>query len=378
MDGLERIAPALSTNAPSGLAGLRVCMLGQHEPGYPRNVLTRRLLHNLGCSVTEATSLAPGVLREAVLAARFARQLGATDVLFVTEGGHRFVPVLAPLARAAGIPIVFDAFTSRYNTYVEDRQTVAAGTLKARQLWWMDKLAIQYADVCVFDTEEHASYFGAHYGPPSRAHVIEVGVDEQMFAPLPQPAERAVHEVLFYGTYIPLQGVHVIVEAAERLRGEPSIAFTLVGGGQTHAQIAERVRDLALPSLRMRDLVPAAELPELIARADVLLGIFGDTTKAANVVPNKVVQAAASARPIITRASPAIERYFVDGESALLVPPDGAALAAAIARLCGDRGLCEQLAAGARAVFERSFSERALTAKMARVLHAAQSVLAKP
>src|SRR5690349_17708605 len=125
----ERIASSLSTNAPSGLAGLRVCMLGQHEPGYPRNVLTRRLLHNLGCSVTEATSLAPGVLREAVLAARFARQLGATDVLFVTEGGHRFVPVLAPLARAAGIPIVFDAFTSRYNTYVEDRQTVAAGTL---------------------------------------------------------------------------------------------------------------------------------------------------------------------------------------------------------------------------------------------------------
>jgi glycosyltransferase involved in cell wall biosynthesis len=344
-------------------------MIGQHERGYPRNVLTRRLLERTGCSVSEKTSFAPGALREAELLAHLARHGREFDLLFVTEGGHRYVPVLAPLARALRIPIVFDAFTSRYNTYVEDRQTVAPGSLRAHQLHWLDKLAIHGADACVFDTHEHARYFADRYGAPERSCVIEIGVDEALFRPLsPAAAER--FEVLFYGTYIPLQGVERIVEAAAQLAADRSIGFTLVGSGQTHAEVAARARALALPNLELRAAVPPHELPVLIARAHVLLGIFGGTTKAENVVPNKVVQAAACARPIITRRSPAIERYFEDGVSALLVPPDPAALAAAVVRLRDDRELRATLARNARAVFERHFSEPALTAKMAAALAA--------
>lgn len=353
---------------------VRVCLLGQHEQGYPRNVLTRRLLERLGCTVTEVRSLAASVLREGALALSFLRAARDIDVLFITEGGHRFVPVIAPLARALRVPVVFDAFTSRYNTYVEDRQTVAPASLKARQLWWMDKLAIHAADVCVFDTHEHAEYFSERYGAPKREHVIEVGVDESLFRAFPLNAAGQRCEVLFYGTYIPLQGVQVIVEAADRLRNDRSIAFTLIGTGQTHAPIAERVRQLALPNLTLREPVPQAALPKLIERADVLLGIFGDTTKAANVVPNKVVQAAASARPIITRASPAIGRYFTDGSSALLIPTDGAALAAAIVKLRDRPELRQVLASNARSVFEQHFSERSLTEKMAAVLETACNV----
>ncbi len=362
----------LSTERTASARALRVCLIGQHERGYPRNVLTRRLLQNLGCTVSEATSFAAGALREARLAAHLVRHARELDVLFVTEGGHRYVPVLAPLARALRIPVVFDAFTSRYNTYVEDRKTTRPGTLRARQLWWLDKLAIHAADVCVFDTHEHAQYFAERYGAPPRSHVIEVGVDEALFQPLAPCADDRL-QVLFYGTYIPLQGVHVIIEAAERLRSDPAIAFTLIGSGQTRPEVTARVAELRLPNLTLSDAILSQQLPQHMARAHVLLGIFGDTTKAGNVVPNKVVQAAACARPIITRSSPAIERYFYDGVSALLVPPEPTALAAAVVRLRDAPGLRAELAAGARAVFEQRFSERALSAKMAAVLDAALS-----
>jgi len=352
-------------------------MLGQHERGYPRNVLTRRLLERLGCTVIEAVSLAPGVLREAALTARFLRLARSIDVLFITEGGHRYVPVLAPVARALGIPVLFDAFTSRYNTYVEDRATVRPGTLRAHQLHWLDKLAMRTTDVAVFDTHEHARYFSDRYGAPKHAHVIEVGVDEATFGALPSSDAPGL-EVLFYGTYIPLQGAHVIVDAAARLADQPDIAFTLVGTGQTHAEVAARVRALGLPKLTLRPPVPAAELPALIARAHVVLGIFGDTTKATNVVPNKVVQAAASARAIVTRRSPAVERYFEDGTSALLVEPSAEALAAALLRLRADPALRHALGQHARSVFERSFSERALAEKMARALEDARLEDATP
>ena len=66
-----------------------------------------------------------------------------------------------------------------------------------------------------------------------------------------------------------------------------------------------------------------------------------------------------------------------DGESALLVPPDATALADAILRLRAPE-LRQALSSSARSVFERHFSEHALTAKMAIVLDAASATRARP
>ncbi len=81
----------------------------------------------------------------------------------------------------------------------------------------------------------------------------------------------------------------------------------------------------------------------------MLLGIFGDTSKAGRVVPNKVFQAMAVGAAIITRDSAAARELLRDGESALLIPPaDPDALAIAIRRL-RDPALRERLGAAARA-----------------------------
>jgi glycosyltransferase involved in cell wall biosynthesis len=94
-------------------------------------------------------------------------------------------------------------------------------------------------------------------------------------------------------------------------------------------------------------------LAETIRGADVCLGIFGETGKAARVVPNKVYEAMASARPVITGDSPAAREFLRDGVDCLLCRRgDPAALAEAILRLRGDRALSERLAAEGRRRFE--------------------------
>lgn len=354
------------------LPTLRVCMLGQHESGYPRNASTARLLRRLGCVVEEHVSNAPGLLRELSILRHFLGRAGRIDVLFVTEGGHRFVPVLAPFARALGTPLVFDPFTSRYNTYVEDRKLVHPRSLRAAQLRLMDWLALRAADLCLFDTAEHRRYFEGRYGRVPCASVLEIGVDEEVFAPLPVEPDGEVFHVLFYGTYIPLQGVEVIVEAARLLQEQRAIHFTLVGRGQTRAAVESRVRELALPNITLVEPVRAADLPRFMARSQVVLGIFGGTVKSCNVVPNKLVQAAACGRPTITMRSPAVQRYFTAEQSTVFVPAaDPAELAQAILRLRGDAALRARLGRGARAVFEHHFSERALAGKLRRALQQA-------
>jgi glycosyltransferase involved in cell wall biosynthesis len=114
---------------------------------------------------------------------------------------------------------------------------------------------------------------------------------------------------------------------------------------------------LDLPNLVFVKPVPEAGLPAYLAHADLCLGIFGDTRKAANVVPNKVVQAAAMGRPILTRDSAAVRRWFRDGESIALAPAASPrALADAILALRGDPDRRAALGKGARAAFERGFS----------------------
>ena len=69
-------------------------------------------------------------------------------------------------------------------------------------------------------------------------------------------------------------------------------------------------------------------------------------------MPNKVWQAMAAGRPVVTADTPAVREVLEDGRGALLVPPgDPDALAAALARLAADPALRARLGAAARAVY---------------------------
>ena len=74
---------------------------------------------------------------------------------------------------------------------------------------------------------------------------------------------------------------------------------------------------------------------EWMKRADVCLGIFGTSGKAASVIPNKVFQIVASGRPLVTRDSPAIRELLAYGPPCvnLVTPGNALALADAI-RYC--------------------------------------------
>jgi glycosyltransferase involved in cell wall biosynthesis len=67
-------------------------------------------------------------------------------------------------------------------------------------------------------------------------------------------------------------------------------------------------------------------------------------------VPNKVYQAAAAGRPLVTRDGPALREVLRPDEHCLACPPaDPVALAGAIGRLLDDASLAERLGRAARA-----------------------------
>src|SRR5439155_4287329 len=91
------------------------------------------------------------------------------------------------------------------------------------------------------------------------------------------------------------------------------------------------------------------------------------------VVPNKVVDALALSKPVITARTPAITR-LLDASQVCTVPPgDPRALADAILALYSDPAARHGLAAAGRRAYEASFSPAVRRVAMAAILQAARA-----
>jgi glycosyltransferase involved in cell wall biosynthesis len=271
-----------------------------------------------------------------VLAWRFLRTQ-RPDMVLVGYPGILDVIVVAPLARLRGVPIVWDMFMSAYDTIVLDRRMLPATGFRARLLYLLERLAIRRSDAVFLDTEAHARRIESLYRLPERqCGTVWVGAEIERFR-LPEPespparVSRSALKVLFYGQFIPLHGIDTIVRAARRMSND-NVEWTLIGRGQESGAIRQMLDEMPLPRLRWIEWVDYGELRRWIAEADVCLGIFGTSGKAASVIPNKVFQIVAAGRPLITCDSPAIrELLSPDPPCVHLVPAgDASALTEAV------------------------------------------------
>ena len=121
------------------------------------------------------------------------------------------------------------------------------------------------------------------------------------------------------------------------------------------------------------DWVPYEVLAETIARADIVLGIFGSSRKARMVIPNKVFEAALVGRAIVSADTPALREIFEHDRDLLLCAAQGQALAEAITLLADDADLRLRLGRSARELMRERFSEAALGRAWQGVLAGAQT-----
>lgn len=248
------------------------------------------------------------------------------DAVVVGYMGQLDVMIIWPFAKMRGVPIVWDSFLSLYNTVVEDRRLVGRSHPAAYVLFAWEWLACRAADLVLLDTQAHADFFATTFSLPSRKlAAIFVGVEPEKFPLRKRSTATARSEgrltVLFFGQFIPLHGIDTIIRAAQMMEAEP-VEWVLIGKGQEQGSIQRMLKEDPLPHLRWIPWVPYNELTDWLRNADLCLGIFGDSQKAAQVIPNKVFQILSSGRPLLTRDSPAIRELInPDMEGIFLVPP---------------------------------------------------------
>ncbi len=310
----------------------------RNSPRY-RNLV--QLYTDEGYEIVECLTTKKGIFAKHIDLYRNYKKLSIIryplSVILVTFPGYYLMPLAWLLCRAPQKKLIFDAFISVSDTLVSDRKKVSWANPLAWLYYLVDVLSCHLADEVLIDTEAHKRFFVKRFFlQPKKIRVIYVGTLTDFFHP--GPCEHALpsgkFNALFIGSYIPLQGIEHILNAAKILNDQPDIHFTLIGGGQTYKEMIALAKQLQLKNVTFLDFMPIQQLPKYLHSCDVALGIFGTSDKANRVIPHKVYDAVACGVPVITAKNEAIGEKFTDGKEVFLCEAgSGKSLAEAIAQL---------------------------------------------
>ena len=372
-----------------GSAARRVCFFGTYAREHTTTLVLRQALLSRGCEVVEChvplweetrdkmpayfgarslARLAAGYARRMARLARALRRQPFSDVFIVGFNGQLDVLALRLLRR--GARILFAPLVTISETLIDDRRVYSPGSLMGRAVRQIDRLSLRLADRILIDTEAHRHYLiGEHRVPPERVACWYLGADREVFRPIAPRPRAQMLRVLFFGQFLPLHGIDTIFRAIATLAQDDAYEFTIIGTGPERARASEIALGSAARHVRFVDWVPYPELGRLAAEADVCLGSFGTSRKAEMVIPNKVFQAAAVGRPVVTAETPALREVFRPGEDIVACRAgDSASLAGALRSLRSD-DLRLRIASRAQRLMSTRFSAAEQSARLAAAVH---------
>ena len=274
------------------------------------------------------------------------------------------------LARRHGIPHLYDMHSSLPQQLANFRYTGSRGV---QRLFDRIETAMVDGSRVVITICQELQDAVVEAGAGERAFLIENVMGGDMTGPgsngaVPEVDIRATYGldpghplVLYTGTFEEYQGLDLLTAAAARLATACPDARMLVVGGEASQVAAARAQSTASGSpMVFAGQRPPEEIPAFIAACDILVSprVSGTNT------PLKLYSYLRSGRPIVA-TDLRTHTQVLTPETALLVPPDPAAVAAAIQRLVEHPEEGRALASAARELSETRYSRRAYVSRTA-------------
>lgn len=264
---------------------------------------------------------------------------------------------LGALARR-GLPVIA---TIHHPTTVDLRLELArAESARRRFLWrrWyaftkMQRRVARRLDRILTDSESSLEEIHRDLGVArERLHVVPVGVDPEVFRPLPAVAPVPGRIVTAASADSAMKGLTHLLEAVAQLRTRRAVELVVVGKLRENGPTARRIAELGLDGgVRFVSGVSEERLVELYAEAQVAVvpSLFEGFSLPA-------IEAMSCGAPLVATTGGALpEVVGRDGETALLVPPgDSEALSRCLATALDRPDLRETVGRRGRArVLER-------------------------
>jgi colanic acid biosynthesis glycosyl transferase WcaI len=218
---------------------------------------------------------------------------------------------------------------------------------------------------------------------PAKIAVVRNGVDLTRYAPCPRDEALAEETgvagkfvIGYVGTHGLAHDLGNVLDAAERLRDHKNLVFLLVGAGAERNALIASARERRLGNVVFLPMQPKKAMPGIWSLCDVALVHLKDSPAFAEVIPSKMFEAMAMAKPIllVCPAGEAKDILLEDNAGLWVKAGSPEALAEAALRLQQDEPLRRELAAHSLAAAQYHTRER----QAALVIDCLEQVLATP
>jgi glycosyltransferase involved in cell wall biosynthesis len=197
--------------------------------------------------------------------------------------------------------------------------------------------------------------------PDSAGKIYRVynGIDLEFF-PVPYPSTaNPVPRIISIGRLVAFKGFEYLIDACGEL-ARRGLDFTceIVGDGPLRDDLQARIDMLKLsPRVKLLGSLSQGAVIEKLGVADIFaLASVTDRQGASDVFPTVIIEAMATARPVVSTRLAGIPELVAHGETGLLVAPgDTSALAQALEELIRDPGLRSSYGRAGRARIEQHF-----------------------
>ncbi|MFL5733159.1 MAG: glycosyltransferase [Chloroflexia bacterium] len=230
-------------------------------------------------------------------------------------------PVAAIVARLRRLPLVISMHGS--DVFVAEQSKLISSVAR-----WCYRLAgaitAPSEDLCV-----RAGRLGA---PASRCHVVPYGVDPSTFTRI-EDASPLLHQelglpadapiIFAVGRMVYKKGFEYLIRAVPAvLREHPEAKVVLAGGGDLEDRLKSLVRQLGVErSVIMPGWISRDKMPLYFSGCDLfVLPSVVDQQGNVDGLPNTLLEAMASARPVVATNVAGIPLAVKDGDNGLLVP----------------------------------------------------------
>ena len=240
------------------------------------------------------------------------------DVIYLPPINTWFIREAILAAKIFKKKVVAEMYISLYDTYVKDRNLIKEGSREAKAMRKKDILALTKSDYIIHTSSHELNYWEKILG-------INIDRNKVFIAPLCNVSkivhnrsfmQDSVLRICWWGTFIPLHGLDNILQAMKILK-DKQLRFTCNLFGVDNDFFKTYTEQIQLHEINdcvilrkdlsfLNDVLPNY----LVDNCDLALGIFGNTDKARNAVPNKLIEALSMGIPSLTMNSPALKEFF--------------------------------------------------------------------
>lgn len=241
---------------------------------------------------------------------------------------------------------------------------VKPGSVAGRLLGWLSRAPLRRSDRIVALGPSMAVELGR--AGAEKVDVVHNWADGETIRPRPIAGhplradwgwnDRFV--VLYSGNMGLAHEFETLLAVADRLRDDPSILFSFVGGGPRRAEVEREAKRLGLPNVEFRPYAPRSQLDQSLTAGDVHLVTLRERMPGL-LVPSKIYGILAAGRPTLYVGPPTgeIAEILREGRCGTLVPSgDAEALLDAIRSYRSEPGRAEREGERARELFDARFA----------------------